>query len=143
INSSLSPAQTAANLLLTVLESLIEFFVDTYRSTFLCLLELVIQAGLSVLAAAATEATSFVEATANSIATAIQQLFSAATSALQSAVSAANKFPGVNIPLPPISAPNLSSLQSLSLPTTFEDQLHKLQSQLPQLDELRQIVDNL
>ncbi|KAK7006940.1 hypothetical protein R3P38DRAFT_3213731 [Favolaschia claudopus] len=90
----------------------------------------------------ASTATNLVETTANSIATAIQQSFSAATSALQSAVSAANKFPGVNIPLPAISAPDLSSLQSLSLPTTFEDQLHKLQSQLPQLDELRQIVDN-
>lgn len=37
----------------------VDFFVDTYRSTFLCFLELVIQAGLAVLAFAAAEVCNF------------------------------------------------------------------------------------
>ncbi|KAJ7934041.1 hypothetical protein B0H13DRAFT_2306067 [Mycena leptocephala] len=36
-------------------EAVIDFFVDTYRSTSLCFLQLVVQAGLAVLAAAAAE----------------------------------------------------------------------------------------
>ncbi|KAJ7937674.1 hypothetical protein B0H13DRAFT_1852310 [Mycena leptocephala] len=132
------------------LSAVINFFVDTYRSTFLCFLELVVQAGLAVLAAAVAEisnervkATTFVEPTANSVANAIQQSFSPAISGIQSAISAANKVPGINIPTPTLSPPDMSSLKSLTLPTTFEDQLNNLTSQLPTLNELRQIVDNI
>lgn len=40
---------------LTATEALIEFVIDMYRSTFLCLLELVVRGGLSVLIAAVAE----------------------------------------------------------------------------------------
>jgi hypothetical protein len=40
---------------LTATEALIEFVIDMYRSTFLCLLELVIRGGLSVVIAAVSE----------------------------------------------------------------------------------------
>ena len=55
INDSLNTAQAALDLSITVVEAVIDFFVDTYRSTFLCFLELVVQAGLAVLAAAVAE----------------------------------------------------------------------------------------
>ncbi|KAJ7799325.1 hypothetical protein B0H14DRAFT_3491687 [Mycena olivaceomarginata] len=42
----------ALDLSLSVVEAAIDYFVDTYRSTFLCFLELVVQGGLAVLAAA-------------------------------------------------------------------------------------------
>ncbi|KAJ7711532.1 hypothetical protein B0H14DRAFT_3639357 [Mycena olivaceomarginata] len=149
INDSLNAAQAALNLSITVVEAVIDFFVDTYRSTFLCFLELVVQAGLAVLAAAVAEISNdwvkatFVESAANSVANAIQQSFSAAISGIQSAISTANKVPGINIPTPTLSPPDMSSLQSLTLPATFEDQLNNLNSQLPTLNELRQIVDNI
>ncbi|KAJ6607542.1 hypothetical protein B0H10DRAFT_1956157 [Mycena sp. CBHHK59/15] len=150
INDSLNAAQAALDLSITVVEAVIDFFVDTYRSTFLCFLELVVQAGLAVLAAAVAEisngwvkATTFVESAANSVANAIQQSFSAVISGIQSAISAANKVPGINIPTPTLSPPDMSSLQSLTLPTTFEDQLNNLNTKLPTLNELRQIVDNM
>ncbi|KAJ6570421.1 hypothetical protein B0H10DRAFT_2353933 [Mycena sp. CBHHK59/15] len=150
INDSLNAAQAALDLSITVVEAVIDFFVDTYRSTFLCFLELVVQAGLAVLAAAVAEisngwvkATTFVESAANSVANAIQQSFSAVISGIQSAISAANKVPGINIPTPTLSPPDMSSLQSLTLPTTFEDQLNNLNTKLPTLNELRQIVDNI
>ncbi|KAJ7934056.1 hypothetical protein B0H13DRAFT_1855527 [Mycena leptocephala] len=81
VNDSPQAAQGALDFSLTVLEAIVNFFVDTYRSTFLCFLELVIQAGLAVLASAAAE-----------------QSFSAARSGIQSGISAANKIPGINIP---------------------------------------------
>jgi hypothetical protein len=59
VNDSLQAAQAALDFSLTVLEAIVDFFVDTYRSTFLCFLELVIQAGLAVLASAAAEVCDF------------------------------------------------------------------------------------
>ncbi|KAJ7761301.1 hypothetical protein B0H14DRAFT_3165712 [Mycena olivaceomarginata] len=143
INDSLNGARAALDLSVTVIEAVIDFFVNTYRSTFLCFLQLVLQAGVAVLAAAVAEATTVVESAANGIANNIHQTFSAATSAVQSAISAANRVPGINIPTPNLSPPDLSSLQSLTLPTTLQDQLTNLNNQLPTLDELRQIVDNI
>ncbi|KAJ7755607.1 hypothetical protein B0H14DRAFT_3166404 [Mycena olivaceomarginata] len=141
VNDALTTAQAALNDSLTVVEAIIDFFVDTYRSTFLCFLQLVVQAGLAVLGAATAEATTFVESAANTIANSIDQSFSAAMSGIQSAISAANKVPGINIPAPSLTPPDLSSLQNLQLPSTFQDQLNNLSS--PTLVELRQIVDNI
>ncbi|KAJ7480381.1 hypothetical protein B0H11DRAFT_2420578 [Mycena galericulata] len=140
---SVSPSRLRAALddSLTVVEAIIDFFVDTYRSTFLCFLQLVVQAGLAVLGAATAEATTFVESAANTIANSIDQSFSAAMSGIQSAISAANIIPGINIPAPSLTPPDLSSLQNLQLPSTFQDQLNNLSS--PKLVELRQIVDNI
>ncbi|KAJ7937575.1 hypothetical protein B0H13DRAFT_1852545 [Mycena leptocephala] len=121
VNDSLDAAHVALDLSINVVET----------------------AGLAVLAAAVAEVTTFIESAANSIANAIQQSFSAAISGIQSAISAANKVPGINIPIPSLSPPDLSSLQSLTLPTTFEDQLNNLNSQLPTLNELRQIEYNM
>ncbi|KAJ7865924.1 hypothetical protein B0H14DRAFT_3133302 [Mycena olivaceomarginata] len=55
VNDALTTAQAALNDSLTVVEAIIDFFVDTYRSTFLCFLQLVVQAGLAVLGAATAE----------------------------------------------------------------------------------------
>ncbi|KAJ7922629.1 hypothetical protein B0H13DRAFT_1865646 [Mycena leptocephala] len=123
VKDSLNVAQAALDLSITVIEAVIDFFVDTYRSTFLCFLELIVQAGLAVLTEAVAEATTFVEAAANNIANTIQQSFSVATSVVQGAISTANKIPGLNIPSPNLSPPDMSSPQSLTLPTTFEDQM--------------------
>jgi hypothetical protein len=40
---------------LTATEALIEFIIDMYRSTFLCLLELVVRGGLAVVIAAVAD----------------------------------------------------------------------------------------
>ncbi|KAF7371861.1 Plasma membrane fusion protein PRM1 [Mycena venus] len=142
VNDSLNVAQAALDLSITVVEGVIDFFVDTYRSTFLCFLQLVVQGGLAALGAAAAEATQFVESVANNIGSAIQQSFSSAISGIQSAIDTANRVPGINIPTPTLSPPDMTSLQSLTLPTTFENQLAILNNQLPTLGELRQVIDD-
>jgi hypothetical protein len=40
---------------LTATEALIEFIIDMYRSTFLCLLELVVRGGLAIVIAAVAD----------------------------------------------------------------------------------------
>ncbi|KAJ7804463.1 hypothetical protein B0H14DRAFT_3774498 [Mycena olivaceomarginata] len=137
INDSLNGARAALDLSVTVIEAVIDFF-------------LVLQAGVAVLAAAVAEVDKLYIAQQLSsnlrqmvLQTTFSRRFSAATSAVQSAISAANRVPGINIPTPNLSPPDLSSLQSLTLPTTLQDQLTNLNNQLPTLDELRQIVDNI
>jgi len=64
VNGSLNAARAALVLALTVMEVIINFIVDLYRSTFLCFLELVVRGGLAILIGAVNEvrmiSTSFV-----------------------------------------------------------------------------------
>ena len=55
VNSTMNGARAALVLALTVMEAIINFIVDTYRSTFLCFLELVVRGGLSILIGAVQE----------------------------------------------------------------------------------------
>jgi hypothetical protein len=55
VNGSLNAARAALVLSLTVMEGIINFIVDLYRSTFLCFLELVIRGGLAILIGAVEE----------------------------------------------------------------------------------------
>ena len=48
-NASLNAARQALVLSLTVMEAIINFAIDIYRSTFLCFVELIIRSALSVL----------------------------------------------------------------------------------------------
>lgn len=58
VNASLSAARQALTLSLTVMEGIINFIIDLYRSIFLCFLELVVRGGLAILLGAVTEVSS-------------------------------------------------------------------------------------
>ena len=49
VNGTLNGARATLILALTVMESIINFLIDIYRSTFLCFLELIVQSGIAVL----------------------------------------------------------------------------------------------
>ena len=55
VNASMNGAREALILSLTVMEAIINFLVDIYRSTFLCFLELVVGGGLSLIIGATQE----------------------------------------------------------------------------------------
>lgn len=55
VNDSMNAAREALILALTIMEAIINFIVDIYRSTFLCFLELVIRGGLAILIGAVQE----------------------------------------------------------------------------------------
>ena len=55
VNGTMQGAGKALILALTVMEAIINFIVDMYRSTFLCFLELVVRGGLSILIGAVQE----------------------------------------------------------------------------------------
>ncbi len=55
VNASMFAAQEALILSLTIMEAIMNFIVDIYRSTFLCFLELAIGGGLSLIIGATQE----------------------------------------------------------------------------------------
>jgi hypothetical protein len=55
VNASMSAARDALVLSLTIMEAVINFVVDIYRSTFLCFLELAAGGGLSLVIGATQE----------------------------------------------------------------------------------------
>lgn len=55
VNGTMNGARAALVLALTVMEAIINFIVDIYRSTFLCFLELVVRGALSILLGAVQE----------------------------------------------------------------------------------------
>ncbi|EIW63269.1 pheromone-regulated protein PRM1 [Trametes versicolor FP-101664 SS1] len=144
VNGTMNAARATMVLALTIMEAIINFIIDTYRSTFLCFLELVVRGGLSILIGAVDELNSFVTSTLNGIRTNIQNDVGAANSAIQSAIGAINKInPFGDISVPQFSIPSLTALQNVTLPTDFEDSLKKLNSSLPSLSDLKDKVDSL
>ncbi|KAJ3555009.1 hypothetical protein NM688_g2805 [Phlebia brevispora] len=144
VNDTMNGAREALVLALTVMEAIINFIVDTYRSTFLCFLELVVRGGLSLLIGAVQELSTFVTSTFSTIRTSIQSDVTAANKAIQSAVDGINKInPFGNITVPQFSIPSLSLLENVTLPTDFENALVSLNNSLPTLSDLKDKVDSL
>lgn len=55
VNGSLNGVRYVLTTSLTVMEAIINFIVDLYRSTLLCFLELVVRGGLSIILGAVQE----------------------------------------------------------------------------------------
>jgi hypothetical protein len=58
VNGTLNEARATLVLAITVMESIVNFIIDIYRSTFLCFLELVVRGGLAILIGAVQEVSS-------------------------------------------------------------------------------------
>lgn len=79
---------------------------------------------------------------ASGISTAIQDSISGANSAITSAIDAINKVnPFGNISIPQISSPDLSALNNVSLPSSFQDSLNQLNSSLPTFSQLKDDIN--
>jgi len=59
VNGSMNAARATLVLSLTVMEAIINFIVDIYRSTLLCFIELVVRGGLAILISAVQEVSQF------------------------------------------------------------------------------------
>jgi len=59
VNGSMNAARATLVLSLTVMEAIINFIVDIYRSTLLCFIELVVRGGLAILISAVQEVGQF------------------------------------------------------------------------------------
>ncbi|KAF8492611.1 hypothetical protein F5888DRAFT_895808 [Russula emetica] len=144
VNASMDAARDALILSLTIMEAVINFAVDTYRSTFLCFLELVVGGGLSLIIGATQEINSFLQSTFSTLRTSIQNDVATANSAMQTAINGINKVnPFGNITVPQLSIPSLDALQNVTLPTDFQDALTTLNASLPSVSVFKHAVDDL
>ncbi|KAI0775765.1 hypothetical protein BD413DRAFT_470872 [Trametes elegans] len=144
VNGTMHAARATMVLALTIMEAIINFIIDTYRSTFLCFLELVVRGALSILIGAVDEFNSFLTNTFNGLRTNIQNDIGTANSVIQKAIDGINKVnPFGDITAPQISIPSLDGLQNVTLPSDFEDSLKKLNSSLPSLSDLKDKVDSI
>ncbi|KAL1681740.1 hypothetical protein EV122DRAFT_260230 [Schizophyllum commune] len=144
VNATMNAARATMVLALTIMEAIINFIIDIYRSTLLCFVELVIRGGISLLISAADEVKEFVENIADGIADTIQSAINGANSAFQTAINGINAInPFDDISAPQIDMPDLSSLTNLNLPTTFQDALTSLNNTVPTFDEIKDAIEEV
>jgi hypothetical protein len=162
VNDTINGSRDALNLALTCMETIINFLIDIYRSTFLCFLELAIRGTLSILISAVQAVSfvliwkltlliwnlkieSFIQTNLSAIRTNIQNDISSFNSLIQSTVNGINKLLpfGSSITAPQLSVPSLDSLENVTFPTTIQDALTQLNNSIPSLDQLRSSIEGL
>ncbi|EIM91201.1 uncharacterized protein STEHIDRAFT_165567 [Stereum hirsutum FP-91666 SS1] len=144
VNGTMNAARAALILSLTIMETIINFLVDIYRSTFLCFVELIVRGGLSVLISAVQDISDAITSTLNDLRTTIQNDVSSVNSAIQTAIDAINKVnPFDDITAPQFSIPDLDALSNVTIPTDFEDTLISLNNSLPTVSDIKNAINGL
>ncbi|KAF9050020.1 hypothetical protein BJ165DRAFT_1455879 [Panaeolus papilionaceus] len=136
-NGSINAARATLVMSLTMMEAIINFIIDLYRSTFLCFLELVVRGGLALLIGAVNELNELLSNATTALRGSIQSDISSANSAISTAIDAINKVnPFTDIPKPTIPVPNLDGLD-ITLPDSFTEALTKLNASIPSVSQLK------
>ncbi|GAA5872068.1 hypothetical protein JCM16303_000966 [Sporobolomyces ruberrimus] len=143
ISAVTNGAGTVIDLTLQALEAIILFMIDTYRSLFLCLLDLVIHGSLTLLVSAIEEAQDFVTNALSTVRTGIQTAIEGVNDGLENSIGLIDKIPGVDVDVPTIDIPQLSALENVTIPSTVIDALTDLNSSIPTLDEFRASMNSL
>ncbi|KAK2464312.1 hypothetical protein APHAL10511_003769 [Amanita phalloides] len=144
VNGTIAGARDVLILSLTVMEVVINFIVDIYRSTFLCFLELVVMGSLQLLIKAAQEINNLVNSAASSLRTTIQSDIVNANNVINNAINAINKVnPFGKITAPQITVPSLDGLQNITLPSSFQDTLVQLNNSIPSVSVLKQTINDI
>ncbi|KAG2154338.1 uncharacterized protein EDB93DRAFT_1131650 [Suillus bovinus] len=144
INGTMNDARAALILSLTVMEAIINFLIDIYRSTFLCFLELIVGGGLALLIAAVQEITSFLQSTLNATVSGLKNDATSLNSAITSVVNELNKVnPFGKINAPQFNVSSLDSLSSITIPTDFENALIQLNNSLPTVSSIKNSIESL
>ncbi|KGB75839.2 plasma membrane fusion protein PRM1 [Cryptococcus deuterogattii R265] len=131
---------------ITIIEVVVNFIVDTYRSMLLCTIELAVRGTLEILISAVQAISHSITDTLNSVRSNIQDDINDANNIIQAAVSAINKVTtlvSLNVSVPEFSIPALSFLENVTIPTAFEDSLITLNSSLPTMNDLKEKMDQI
>ncbi|KAN0065230.1 plasma membrane fusion protein prm1 [Thecaphora frezii] len=146
IEGSVQSTGRVLMLAITAIEEVLKWIVDSYRSLFVCFIELLVQGSLAVLISAVQLISDAVHEAAQGIRAAIQASIEGANSLLSSTVSGINAIVSVfgqHVTAPTIEVPSLDALNNITLPHAIEDSLLQINSSLPTLDDLRQKMDAL
>ncbi|KAG1751401.1 uncharacterized protein EDB91DRAFT_1105303 [Suillus paluster] len=144
VNGTMNDARAALILALTVMEAIINFLIDIYRSTFLCFLELIVGGALDLLIAAVQEITSFLQSTLTSAVSGLKSDATSLNSAITTIVNELNKVnPFGNINAPQFNVSSLDALSSITIPTDFENALIQLNNSLPTVSSIKNVIESL
>ncbi|SPO26520.1 related to PRM1 - Pheromone-regulated multispanning membrane protein [Ustilago trichophora] len=146
VTATVHGAARVFDLSITAIEKILTYIVDSYRSLFLCFMELLVRGSLAVVIEAVQLISQAITAAAQGIRLAIQDSISGVNAILSTAVSGINDVVGVfgqHINAPHISIPSLTALENITLPHEIQDGLLKLNATLPTLLELKQKMDAL
>ncbi|TKY85406.1 hypothetical protein EX895_005568 [Sporisorium graminicola] len=146
VTSTVHGAARVFDLSMTVIEKVLAYFVNSYKSLFMCFIELLVRGSLAVLIEAVQLISQAITAAAQGIRAAIQESIQGVNVILSTAVSAINDIVGafgLHVNPPHITIPSLTALENITLPHEIQDGLLKLNATLPTLQQLKQTLDTL
>ncbi|KAI9636910.1 plasma membrane fusion protein PRM1 [Dioszegia hungarica] len=130
----------------TVVEVVVIFMLDTYRSLLMCTIELAVRGTLELMIGAVKGISDGVTSSLNAARSNIQNDIASANRFIQEAatkLNSATSLISVNISIPQFSIPSLSSLQDVKVSTDFQDSLVRLNATIPSLTALREKLNTL
>lgn len=133
IDASVKALSGISTDLLTAVEALVLFFVNTFKSTYVCLLELAISGSIAAVADVVGQVEKIINSTladiANDLETGVKDANTAITKISEIIVKAASLL-GETITLPTVQLPQITQLRNLQIPDTFDQDLQGLQTSL-------------
>ncbi|WFD34635.1 plasma membrane fusion protein prm1 [Malassezia cuniculi] len=125
---------------LQILSVVLRLVIQTYRSVFLCTLQLLVQTVAAVVDAATRALSDGVHDAARLLREAIRTAIAGGEGMADLAVDSANAVLGIfgqHITPPRIAVPSLSALENVTLPASFVDPLGRLVDRMPNVSTLR------
>ncbi|KAK8844146.1 hypothetical protein IAR55_006940 [Kwoniella newhampshirensis] len=126
-----------------IIEAVVNFIVDTYRSLLLCTIELAVRGTLEIMIGVVDKISDAVTSSLNSVRSDIQNDIAGANKIIQAGVDGINHLMHVNLSVPQFSIPSLDFLSNVTIPHTFENSLISLNASLPTLDVLKEKMDSI
>lgn len=146
VTATVHSAARVFDLSMTAIQKILTYIVNSYKSLFMCFMELLVRGALAVLITAVEFISQAITAATLGIRSAIQESITGVNTLLATAVGAINDVIGVfgqHVNPPHIAVPSLTSLENITLPHEIQDGLVKLNATLPTLQQLKQSMDAL
>ncbi|RIA97771.1 hypothetical protein C1645_660219, partial [Glomus cerebriforme] len=146
VNLTIRGFARTLDLAIQALNGIIIFFIDMYKSTYRCLLELAVRSSISAVSEAVTFLQGFSNTALAGIKSSIDSLINGFNSKLNDIRSALSKVGGIfNLPeIPTITIPEADTLNSFTLPTTgIVGGLDALNATIPTMDDIENRLNNL
>ncbi|CAO1631211.1 unnamed protein product [Parajaminaea phylloscopi] len=146
VEATVQGVGTVLYMSLTAVEAIITFIVDSYRSVFLCFIELLVRSALSLLLAAVDLMNSLINDAGHGIKAGIQAAVDGVNAFLHGALDGVNdllQIIGKSVKIPVVAQPDLSALDNVHLPESFDQGLRELNASLPTLTELKLRMNEL
>ncbi|ORY83868.1 hypothetical protein BCR37DRAFT_366825 [Protomyces lactucae-debilis] len=142
IDASVTAVAAVLQGLLTAVEEIVLFFINTFKSTYICLLELAVEGSIGAVLDAVETIGNVLNSTLKALGEDIQEATTDANSAINKVagfIEKASAFLGQKLDIPTVAIP-LAPLQDFQIPSSFDQGLDKARSAL-NLDAVQNATD--